>query len=139
MHITAKISDRREIEPFLLDAELYDRITDDNCPSMENFVFPEAGYIIIAGYVDNKIASMFIVHDGKMHFMVLKPYRKYARLLLSESFRLHPFGVYVEIPSCYMAVVNFAKRCGFRELRIDAGAHKKNGNLYNVHTLSYEV
>lgn len=137
--ITAYLCPIEDVRAVIYDDEIYNRITDDNCPPKEYFVLPESGYISVGGYVDSKIASMFLVHGDKMHFMVLKPYRKYARKLLKESFKVYPFNVYVEIPSCYMEVINFAKKFGFIEVGIEEKAHKKNGELYNVHTLEYEV
>lgn len=137
--IKAHLCEYRDIAAVILDDEIYDRIIDDNCPPKERFIAPESGYIYVGGYVSGKIASAFIVHDGKMHFMVLKPYRKHARKLLRESFKAYPFNVYVEIPACYMEVINFAKNYGFEEVKIEENAHKKNGKLYAVHTLEYEA
>ena len=119
--------------------ELYDRITDDNCPPKEEFKLPSEGYEAVGGYVDGKIASLFMVHDKKMHFMVLKPFRKFARELLDASFKVWPYTVYCEIPSLYKTVINFAKRYGFKETKLELLAHKKNGKLYDIHTLEYEV
>lgn len=137
--ITAHLCDIEDVKTVIYDDEIYDRVTDDNCPSKEYFELPESGYISVGGYVDGIIASMFIVHDNKMHFMVLKPYREYAGKLLKESFKVYPFNVYVEIPSCYMEVINFAKNYGFEEVKITENAHKKNGKFYSVYTLEYEV
>ena len=135
--ITVKYAPYRDVTAIVYDKELYDRMSDDSCPVREKFVMPKNGYVAIGGYIDNKIASLFITHDGKLHFMVLKLYRKYARLLLKASFGLWPHLVYVEIPNCYMEVINFAKRYGFKEIKIEKKIHKKNGQLFNVHTLEY--
>lgn len=137
--ITASFCGIEDVNAVIFDDEIYDRIIDDNCPAKEYFIMPDSGYISVGGYVNGEISSIFIVHGKKMHFMVLKPYRKHAIELLKESFKIHPFDVYVEIPSCYIEVVNFAKNFGFKEIKIEESAHKKNGMLYNVHTLEYGV
>lgn len=137
--ITIKIAPIEDVKTVVFDSELYDRITDDNCPSKEDFTLPTDGYTAIGGYIHGKIASMFIVHDSKLHFMVLKPYRLYAWELLRDSFKFYPHNVYVQIPSLYRPVINFAKNFGFIETKIDKKAHKKDNRLYDVHTLTYEA
>ena len=137
--ITAGICPLEDVKAVIYDDEIYERVTDDNCPPKEQFEIPPEGYIAIGGYIEGKIASIFLVHGNKMHFMVLKNYRKYARQLLDESFKCYPFKVYVEIPASHKPVINFAKNYGFKEIKIEKMAHKKNGQLYDVHTLEYGV
>ena len=135
--ITTGKSTYEEVVVFI--NEFYDRITDDNCPPVELFVMPESGYDAISGYVSGGLASMFIVHGEKMHYMAFKPYRKHSKELLRASFKRRPKAVYCEIPSLYMEVVNFAKNYGFKEINVERLSHRKNGHYYDVHTLTYEV
>lgn len=137
--ITIKLAPRKDIKAVIFDDEIYDRITDDNCPPKELFELPQDGYVAIGGYIHGKIASMFIVHDDKLHFMVLKPYRLYAWELLRDSFKFYPHNVYVQIPSLYKPVINFAKNFGFKETLVTEKTHKKNNCWYDIHTLTYEV
>lgn len=130
---------RHEIKQVLLDEEIYDRITDDNSPLREDYELPKEYINYIGGYVHGEIASLFIVHEKRMHFMVLKKYRKHARELLKESFKLWPRSVYVVIPTLHKSVINFAKKFGFKHMGIEKDSHIKNGKLYDCHKLHYEV
>ena len=127
-----------DVKTVIYDDEIYDRITDDNCPPKKEFVLPESGYVAVGGYVGD-IASLFMVHGDKMHFMVIKEYRKHSKDLLDLSFELYPRNVYCEIPSLYRSVINFALNYGFKETAISKLIYRKNGLFYNVHRLEYEV
>lgn len=133
--ITAAFASKEDVEKLIYDDELYDRITDDNCPPKEEFEMPTEGFQAVGGYIGGKIASLFMVHDSKMHFMVLKPYRKLASKLWMVSIGFMPCSGYCEVPSLYRSLINFAKKHGFIETKIELLAHKKNGKLYDIHTL----
>ena len=137
--ITAGFATMADINTVIYDDEIYDRITDDNCPPKEEFKTPTEGYEAVGGYVNGKIASIFVVHDTKMHFMVLKPFRKYASKLWIQTIGFKPCSGYCEVPELYRSLINFAKKHGFKETSIKQDAHKKNGKLYNIHRLEYEV
>lgn len=138
--ICVGLPNKKDIEHILFDDEIYDRITDDNCPDKGGFQIPFKGCIYIGGYIDGHIASLFIVHnDNKMHFMVIKQHRQHAKELLAASFKMWPHDVYVEIPALYQSVINFAKNFGFVETEIKKDDHLKNGTLYDCQKLSYEV
>ena len=124
----------------LRDPEIYDRITDDNCPALEDFRMPDGiEATFIAGYAGGNIASLFALHhDNKFHYMVLKPYRKHARDLLKKSLALWGRPVWCEIPACYPEVINFARKSGFYEDKINKDAHMKNGDKYDTHIMRYE-
>jgi len=79
-----------------------------------------------------------MVHDKKMHFMVLKPHRRYSGRLWEEWFKLLPCVGYCEIPALYKSLINFAKKRGFREVKIKPLSHKKNGKLYDIHVLEFK-
>jgi hypothetical protein len=137
--ITAGLCSQRDIEAVLMDDEIYDRISNDVSPPKEHFQIPHDGVVYIGGYIDGLIASLFIVHDGLMHFMVLPDYRRFARELLAQSFRLWPFKVRVEIPVLYRPVINFARNFGFKDVGINKEAHLKNGKLHDEYILTYEA
>lgn len=137
--IYARYAEKSEIGKIIFDKEIYDRISDDKSPDREDFQIPRNNVSYIGGYVDGIIVSLFIVHGKKLHFMVLKKFRVYANELLKASFALWPRNVYVEIPTLYRSVINFAKNFGFKEIGVDKKSHLKNGKLYDCHKLSYEV
>lgn len=141
--ITIKEPSREDIKAVIFDNEIYDRVSDDGCPPKEQFdincFFNTATkFDFLGGYINKKIISLFVVHDSRMHFMVLKPFRKYARELLVEFLRRYPRDIYVKISSCYKSVINFAKNNGFTEIKIESQTYRKNGHLYNDHILIYE-
>lgn len=139
MNLCTDYASKLDIETVIFDAEIYERISDDNCPPKEKFKVPFNDAEYIGGYVEGEIASLFVVHDKKMHFMVLKKFRKYARELLNASFCMRPKDVYCVIPSLYPEVINFAKNYGFKQTAVHKNAHLKNGILYDNHILVYEV
>ncbi len=133
-----KIPSLQDIGIVILDEEIYDRISDDNCPPREEFLvesFFNIDMDILGGYIEGNIASLFMVHDKRMHFMVLKKYRRYSRELLAESLKGYPHDIYVKICSKYKPVINFAKNNGFKEILIEPKTYLKNGCLYDDHTL----
>jgi hypothetical protein len=56
----------------LLDPEIYDRISDDNSPTREEWELPDIDYW--GGFIDGALASVHIEHDfrdgKKIHFQV---------------------------------------------------------------------
>jgi len=138
LKLESKIAPHKDVERIILDDEIYDRITHDDCPPKERFVLPKNGYIAIGGYLDGKIASLYMVHGSKMHFMVLKCYRKYSRQLLDSAMNFYSLPVYCEIPTLYRSVINFAKKAGFVLSEIKEKSYLKNGKLYNVEVLKWD-
>ena len=133
--ITTGFASYRDVCTIICDYEIYDRINDDNSPPLNEYVVPRDGYIAIGGYINKQIVSLYMIHDRQIHFMVLKPFRKYAGKLWEALFLLHPHSGYCRIPSLYGSLINFAKRYNFKETSIDRLAHKKNGKLYDVRIL----
>ena len=128
------IEDAKEI---LTDDEIYERISDDKCPSKEAISFPDINYIGV--YLDEKIISLAMVYAGIFHFQVLKPYRlKYAREALIRSVDMFRKPLYVEIPSLHKTTINFSKKFGFKEIDMKNNSYLKNGNLYDMHVLVLE-
>jgi hypothetical protein len=136
--IEAHEASKSDIQAVILNDEIYDRITDDNCPPASEFDIPYEEAEYIGCYLCGRIAGLFVVHDDKMHFMVLKQYRPWASDLLKACFEYRPQSVYVEIPLLYKSVINFAKRNGFVEI-YSSGKHLKNGVEYDTKKLIYEV
>ena len=91
--------------------------------------------VYIGGYLENKIISLFVVHDFELgnlaHFQVLKDYRMYARGLIKLSLELFNKKVYVRIPALYQSVINFAKHSGFKEISVEKNGILKNGQYYD--------
>ena len=138
--IAAKVSTYDEVCTVIYDDEIYDRITDDNCPTKDKFVMPCCGYEAVTGFVDEQIASLFTVEeDSNMHFMVLKKFRKHADELWRESFKLLHKSGYCNVASKYMSLINFAKKRGFKEVEVVPKAYSKNNKLYDLHILKIEV
>ena len=139
--IHADWASREDIEAVMFDDEIFDRTNDDFAPRKEDcniFNADLSGFYFIGGYVDGKIASLFIVHDERMHYWVLKDHRVHARKLLDVSFDIWPHRVYVAIPDLYRSVINFAKNYGFVETKIEDASYLKNGQYYNTYYLEYD-
>lgn len=119
-----------QAEKVLLNPEIYDRISDDDCPLI--LELPEMDYL--GGFVDGELASVTIFHpfrDGmKIHFNVLKEYRSKADFLLDASM-VYDCPIYVEIPTLYPEVINYAKHHGFKEISRRFNTYRKNGKLYD--------
>jgi hypothetical protein len=138
--ITAKVPSRSEIAVLLFDPEIYEKSRDDFTPKVENCDINKADlsqHIFIGGYVDEEIASLFVLHKGVMHFSVLKKYRHKARELLYVTLEKWGQPVSVEIPSLHRSVINFAINCGFVETHIADDSFVKNGKSYQKHHLRY--
>ncbi len=124
MQITIKNPNQEDIKTIIMDEEIYDRISDDNSPSLKEFQL-DTNLLdcfklhILGGYIADKIVSLYIVHDGFLHFMVLKPYRKYARELYKLSAAQSPQDIYTKVASKYKSLINFAKHNGFIETGIE--------------------
>lgn len=118
-----------QVATVLFDPWVYDRITDDNCPPMDEFEIPEADYIL--GTVDGQPASLFVTHDCKMHYMTRPCYLMAARELFRLSMNRYGDWCYCEIPTLYQTTINFAIKEGFRVVGT-VGQHLKGGKLYPI-------
>lgn len=139
--ITACKPEISDIVEVMFDPEIFDRTNPDGTVQVKPCDLYKAnfdGWNFIGGYVDGKIASLFIVKDRQMHFWVLKPFRKYSRELLDRSFGLWPYDVWCKIPSLYKTVINFAKNYGFEETDIEPDCYSKDGKLYDMHILEFK-
>lgn len=108
-----------------LIAEFYDRISDDDSPPVEEFTPPE-GPLYILGAVDDEPASLFIAHGSQIHYMARKRFRMLSRGLLELSIQKSGMRfMFCEIPVTSPAVINFARKSGFRS--VGAGKPVKIG------------
>jgi len=146
--ITVKEANIAEAEAIILNEDIYDRIADDTCkPREEVNNFRDLGILFdnyewYAGYVNGNLASLlWIFEDMDVDFMVLPSYRRHARKLFDSSIeKLRPTersNMWCSIPTCYRAVINFAKKRGFTESGIEEKAYKKRGVFYNNIILIY--
>lgn len=127
----------KAVTEIIHDPELYDRISDDGCPSR---IVPPDGPMYLLGQVDVKDASLFIEHDSKIHYMVLRPFRRHARELLRASIELLGLDwMYCEIPGKYMDTINFAKHAGFVVTNITEPKYLKGGKLYPAYRLEWRA
>jgi len=126
-NLTVKLISKEMAEPIIKDPEIYDRITDDNCPSKELFIMPDIEYV--GGFIDKKLVSVYM-ETPKVHFQVLKDYRRYARELFIKS--MGKGEKTVEIPVLYQSVINFVKKTGFKVQTVIKSNYQKNGNYYDI-------
>lgn len=128
-----------EAASVILDPEIYDRITDDRCPQITELWDDE----YYGGYVDGEIVSVATFEtflDGlKVHFMVLKEYRSYARSLFEQSLSGHSGVVYAQIPACFMTTINFVKHHGFKLVKVEPESYIKYGEHHDRHLLKREM
>ena len=143
--IVRPTKDRKEIESVLCRSEIYDTITDDESPNIEDFNPPiNDDYLYIGGYVNSKIIGLMVYHkylDGnKCHVQVLPEFRKeYARKFGEQvlEFRGHS-PLYAEIPDLYKNVLDFALLNKFKVIGIKQNDYIKQGKTYNTNILRYE-
>ena len=138
-----EIKNIEEIKKVLCRPVIYDCISDDNCPSSDQFDPPIVAQYI-AGYVDSDIIGIMIYHKVtgglKCHIQVLPEYRKkyareFARMALNREAKN---VIYSEIPVCYPNVISFAKEFGFTETGSIENNHLKDGVNYDVIKLRKE-
>ena len=104
-----------DVARIIHDPDLYDRMAEDGSPAQ--IAIPKGPDYILG--LAHRPASLLVEHGGKIHFMVLKPYRKRARELWAASLKVLGLRkVYCEIPSKFMETINFAKHVGFVETSI---------------------
>ena len=145
--ITVDYPSMDELEKILYEPEMFDRISEDTAPPLEDTKkiarqFYNRAYHgqWVGGYINGEIAALYWTEDsGEFHFMVAEPYRKRAKELADAFFAKHTDKVWARIPALYQDVLNFGKRYGFKETKLEKNAYLKNGVLHDVHWLEYEV
>lgn len=141
--IEIKKPTREDIDIITFDEEIWQRTTDDNCPSKEEFKknYDFYNYFEYWGcYLNNKIIALASVkEDGNFHFEVLKPYRKYAKIALNGFLSVLNRDLFCEISIFYKEVINFAKKNGFAEEgEILGRKFTKNGIDYKLIKLIFK-
>lgn len=136
--IIEQTRDIEEIKRVMGHPEIYDRISCDGAPSIEDFSPDVDNEVYLAGYVNESLVGIINVHDiseacWEIHIQVLPEQRKYA----------HEFGqkciewvwsntsckkLVAQIPSIYLDVIDFAKSKGFKV----EGVNEKSYMKYNV-------
>lgn len=143
--ILKQTTDIDEVKRILCDPAIYDTITDDNSPLIEEFEPPVTDeYLYIGGYVKGEIIALMVYHkylDGnKCHVQVLPEYRKeYAKKFGEQSLmfrRTQP--LYAEIPDLYKNVLDFALLNNFGVIDIKESDYIKNGKTYNVNVMRFQ-
>jgi len=134
-----------DIKTVLCHPEIYDTITDDNCPKLEDFVPPmNEEYTYIVGYVKGEPIGAMIYHkyrDGnKCHVQVLPEYRKECAKKFGEQSLLFKgtLPLYAEIPDLYKNVLDFALINNFKVIDVKESDYIKNGQTYNVNVLEFQ-
>ena len=133
-----------DIRSVLCNPEIYNTISSDDCPKVEDFDLPmgkECSYIV--GYVKGLPIGVMIYHkyrDGnKCHVQVLPEYRKeYAIKFGEQSLEFRgTLPLYAEIPDLYKNVLDFALLNGFSVIdKIDDG-YIKNGVKHLINVLKF--
>lgn len=139
---TANIDD---IKAVLCHTDIYDTISGDNCPLIDEFEPPVTeDYLYIGGYVNNKIVALMVYHkylDGnECHVQVLPEYRKkHAKEFGEKSLKFKgDLPLYAEIPALYENVLSFALMNNFEVINTLKGSYTKNGKPYDTKVLRYK-
>ena len=143
--IVTATTNSTDIKAVLCNPAIYDTITDDNCPNIEDFEPPiNNKYLYVGGYVDNEIIGLMVYHEyldgNKCHVQVLPEHRKeHAKQFGEQSLQYRGTRpLYAEIPDLYKNVLDFAILNDFKVIkRIDNG-FIKNGVNYTVNVLRYK-
>ncbi len=131
-----------DIKEVLCHPEIYDTISSDECPKLEDFEPPMTDeYSYIVGYVKGEPIGVMIYHKYRngleCHVQVLPKYRKeYAKQFGEQvlNFRGHS-PLYAEIPDLYKNVLEFAKSNGFMVIDEKKDDYIKRGKSYNTKVL----
>ncbi len=140
--ILKEIKSVEDIKAVLCNPAVYDTITDDNSPLIDEFDPPINGdYLYVGGYVKGKIVALMVYHkylDGnKCHVQVLPESReKYAKEFGEQSLKFRGTQpLYAEIPDLYKNVLAFALMNDFKVIDVKKDDYTKNGKTYNVNVL----
>ena len=130
-------SNADEIRCILSDTDICDRISSDIGGSIDVDNLPISDkYTYIGGYVEGNIIALTIyahkIDYSIMHFYVLPDYRLgFAREFAEKSLKLkRPLPLFAITPECYMPVVNFAIKMGFKVYGMHEELFIKNGVKY---------
>ena len=133
-----------DIKAVLCNPAIYDTISDDNDPALEDFEPPLTDeYLYVGGYVKGEIIAVMVYHkylDGnECHVQVLPEFRKkYAIEFGEQSLRFSGTRpLYAEIPDLYQNVLSFAKMNNFEVISVKDDGYIKSGINYPINVLRY--
>ena len=139
---TANLDD---IKAVLCNPAIYDTISGDNNPLVENFDPPiNENYLYVGGYVEGEIIALMVYHKylngNECHVQVLPEYRKKYAIKFGEQSLLFKgtLPLYAEIPDLYKNVLAFALLNNFKVTDIREDDYIKNGKTYNVNVLEFQ-
>jgi len=124
----------------LCHPEIYEVISDDSSPPLEEFD-PPSDCEYIGGFVKDDLIAVMVYHKFresiKCHVQVLPTHRtdhamKFGELALSLK---NGLTVYADIPEIYPNVLKFAELFGFEIIDNIANVGVKNGKSFNSYLL----
>jgi len=133
-----------DIKAVLCNPAIYDTISDDNSPLIDEFEPPLENYLYVGGYVNGEIIALMVYHkylDGnKCHVQVLPEFRKEYALEFGEQSLLFrgTLPLYAVIPDLYKNVLEFAFNFGFKVIDTKVDSYVKNNKSYNDNILRFE-
>lgn len=143
--ILFETKDRNKIDKVLKHPDIYDTISSDECPKVEDMEFPiNDNYQYIGGFVDGEIIGLLVYHsykDGReCHVQVLPEYRElYAKEFGEQALEFKgTLPLYAEIPELYKNVLAFAELNNFEIIGEHTDRYVKNGKDYPVKILKYK-
>ena len=139
-----RLATEEEVRRVLLDPEIYDRISNDTCPPVDAQIPLPPCVLYLGGYLGDKIVALYTLHwvgHYRMHFMVLKSNRGYARSLISKFLAATSYfrPLTIEIPSLYPSVIAFARYTGFQTVTVRPADYPKGGRDYDTHVMVLET
>ena len=134
-----------DIKAVLCNPAIYDCITTDDCPPVDEFEPPISDdYLYVGGYVGGEIAAIMVYHEfrdgNKLHIQVLPEFRRgYAqefgeRALLFRGNK----PLYAIISDLYLNVLEYAKSFGFEVIERIESDETKNGKSFIDNVLKYK-
>lgn len=139
--IFSETKDMDKIRSVLCDPEIYDRITDDGSPDLEDFnpTEPSEGAFYIT---DEDNTGVVFIHwmnsvTIECHFQLLKEHRDrseefgYAALKWMWD-NTKAQKIIAKIPEIYLDVIKYATKGGFKFEGINEKSYQKNGVLYGI-------
>ena len=139
---TTNLDDIKEV---LCHPEIYDTISTDKCPPVEELDIPiDDNCRYVVGYIKGEPIGVMVYHkvDDKnfCHVQVLPEYRcKYALEFGEKSLNFRgKEDLYAVIPDLYKNVLAFAILNNFEVVDVKESGYIKNGKNYNVNVLKYK-
>ncbi len=142
--ITRETTDIDDIRAVLCNPAIYDCISSDSSPSVEEFIPPISDdYLYVGGYVEGKIIALMVYHtfrDGtKIHIQVIPEYRDAYGIEFGRKALLfkQKATLYAVIPDTYKNVLNYAESFGFKVIERSKSDETKNGKSFIDNVLKY--